>query len=65
MATKCVCDECGAEGAGRVTLELARSVPLKLPANMPWRIDCDLCQEHFDKLVAKAQDLFKKGALAT
>lgn len=60
MATKIICDECGAENAGRVTLDLARSTPLTLPIGQPWKLDRDLCQKCFDKFLARIGALFER-----
>jgi hypothetical protein len=61
MATKITCDVCGKEGAGRVTFNLARSEPLKMPDTQPWKFDQDLCQEHFDKAIKSVTELFRKA----
>jgi len=58
---KCFCDECGAEGAGRATVNLARSEPLKLPVGHTWKYDRDLCQRCFDDLVSKFDSLLVKA----
>lgn len=51
MATKCFCDSCGAEGAGRVVLSVARSSPLQMIGDGK-DMDADLCQPCFDKFLA-------------
>lgn len=51
MATKCFCDSCGAEGAGRVVLSIARSAPLQTIGGGK-DMDADLCQPCFDKFFA-------------
>jgi hypothetical protein len=50
---KVICDECGADGAGHVLLDLSRSDPLIIPADQPYELDRDLCQKCFDRLLAK------------
>lgn len=49
MTTKCFCDNCGAEGAGRAKVDVARSEPLKMSG--PMKLDADLCQKCFDALL--------------
>jgi len=51
MATTCVCDKCGAKGAGRVTVDWARSQPLVTNGDPPHKFDKDLCQKCFDELL--------------
>lgn len=51
MVSKCFCDNCQREGAGRVTVTVARSASLQMIGDSK-DMDADLCQECFDKFLA-------------
>jgi len=56
MVSKCFCDNCGAEGAGRVILTVAQSAPLKMIGDGKV-MDADLCQKCFDQFLAAVRDV--------
>jgi len=56
MVSKCFCDNCGSEGAGRVTLSVARSIPLQMIGDGK-DMDADLCQKCFDKFLAAVREI--------
>lgn len=60
MTTKCFCDRCHDEGAGRVTCGAAASMPIKIDRIGP-KFDADLCQVCADRVFGILQQAYTAG----